>query len=227
MSHSETILNSWQANAGNWIDTITNGELESRVLATNEAIVTTVLAYAKGKILDLGCGEGWLCRQLSTSGCAVTGVDGVDELIEAANGLQHGDYRCLTYRQIFSGNHSLPAPFQMVVINFALLDKDETENLVRYIPQLLQIDGYLVVQTLHGFSLAVAGDYKSGWKEGSWTGLSEKYTLPYQWYFRTLQHWIDLFTGAGYTLEKLIEPVHPQTGKPLSTIFVLKLKRES
>ena len=35
-------------------------------------------------VLDIGCGEGWLCRALADKGMKVWGVDAIPELITAA-----------------------------------------------------------------------------------------------------------------------------------------------
>jgi hypothetical protein len=42
------------------------------------------------------------------------------------------------------------------------------------------------------------------------------------WFFRTLQSWTDVIRGAGFQLKSLREPVHPETGDPLSLIIVAK-----
>ena len=41
------------------------------------------------------------------------------------------------------------------------------------------------------------------------------------WYFRTLESWLELLADAGWTLEKQVEPPHPQTGKPASLLLQL------
>ncbi|HTL07376.1 MAG TPA: hypothetical protein VL307_03925, partial [Chitinophagaceae bacterium] len=61
------------------------------------------------------------------------------------------------------------------------------------------------------------------WKEGSWNGMKRNFEQPYQWYFRTLEDWWQLFAND-YTLLALREPVHPETKKPLSVIFILQTK---
>lgn len=62
MSSSEHILQSWRANAENWIQTIDHQEIESRNIVTNQAIVDTLLSLHPHRVLDVGCGEGWLTR---------------------------------------------------------------------------------------------------------------------------------------------------------------------
>ena len=45
MPNSQDILQSWEANADNWIRTIDAGEIESRVIATNIAIFVCIIHY--------------------------------------------------------------------------------------------------------------------------------------------------------------------------------------
>jgi len=221
MSKSEIILKSWEGNAKAWIATIENNELESRKLVTNHAIVETVLAHLPSKVLDLGCGEGWLSRELRNHGIQVFGTDAIAALVESARKKDGDFYFQYGYEQIAAGHHELPFPFDLVVINFALIDKEATENLLHYLPSLLGPNGKLIIQTLHSFAIPPE-EYKTGWKEGSWNGMKREFVLPYQWYFRTLENWMHLFSTAGFRLADLKEPVHPESGKPLSLIFVLK-----
>ena len=230
MNQSSDIRKSWEANAAAWIATIENNELESRQLATNAAIVDAVLKCKPNKVLDLGCGEGWLSRQLRKNGLEVWGTDAVPSLVEAAIAKDGNFYVPLSYEEIVAGQHNLPAPFDLAVFNFALLDKEAAEALIHYLPRLLRKQGYLVIQTLHSHAISSVEEYKSGWKEGSWNGLKRDFVLPYQWYFRTLEDWVILFNAAGFSIQAIKEPVHPATGKPLSHIFVLivnKINAES
>ena len=224
MSRSNEILQSWEANAGAWMATIDNHELESRRLVTNDAIINTVLRRCPKKVLDLGCGEGWLSRELRKNGLQVWGSDAVQSFIDTAIERDGGFYFRYSYEEIIAGQHRLPVPFDVIVINFALLDKEVTEKLLQSLVLLLRKDGCTIIQTLHPFTIASAEEYRSGWKGGSWNGMNREFVLPYQWYFRTFEDWIKLFTRLGYVLEELKEPVHPQTGKPVSVIFVLKRK---
>lgn len=222
MSKSKIILDSWEANADSWVTTIENNELESRQLVTNDAIVNAVLQFAPQKVVDIGCGEGWLTRSLMQKGIQAWGADAIKKLVDDAIA-KGGEFYCqLTYRQIADGAHKLPVPFDVAVINFALLDEEDTEALIHSARRLLTSTGRLVIQTLHPLSAATEGPYKSGWKEGSWAGMKQNFVQPYQWYFRTMADWIKLFTKAGFIVEELVEPLHPQTQKPLSVIFILQ-----
>ncbi|ANE50191.1 class I SAM-dependent methyltransferase [Flavisolibacter tropicus] len=222
MSQSATILESWEANATNWIVTIDNQEIESRKLVTNAAIVDAIKKYSPKRIIDIGCGEGWLTRTLQQADIEAEGVDAIEILVNNAIVKGGPHYFIGSYSDIVSGKVLEPYNYDSAVINFALLDKEESEKLIRYLPSILIPQGLLFIQTLHPLVIAETGSYVSGWKEGSWTGLKQPFVLPYQWYFRTLQDWCQLFINAGFKIEEIREPVHPQTLKPLSLLFVLK-----
>ena len=118
----------------------------------------------------------------------------------------------------------MSSPFDGAVINFALLDKDTTEQLIPALSRYLSKHGYLFIQTLHPYMVANA-PYRSGWREGSWDGMKRTFTHPYKWYFRTLEDWVNLFIRSGYALQEIREPYHPKTGQPASVIFVLQQGR--
>jgi 2-polyprenyl-3-methyl-5-hydroxy-6-metoxy-1,4-benzoquinol methylase len=221
MSASEQIVESWKANAGNWIATIDNGDLESRLLVTNDAIVQTIFGYQSSKILDIGCGEGWLTRALRAAGKQAYGVDAVAALVHDAVAKGGDFYDVATYKELAAGLQLSEQPFDAAVINFALIDKEDAEALINTIPRILVKHGLLFIQTLHPLTVAAGGDYVTGWKTGSWNGMKRKFEQPYQWWFRTLEDWIRLF-GDRYRLIAVKEPIHPDTKKPVSVIFILQ-----
>lgn len=224
MDHSSAIMDSWQANAGNWIATIDNNEIESRVLVTNAAIISTIMAFKPGSILDIGCGEGWLTRALRQQGINAFGVDAIPALIENAIEKDGQHYAVASFDELATGAHAINGKMDAAVINFALLDEEGTEKLIQNMHRLVRKDGYLFIQTLHPFAITASAEpYVSGWKEGSWRGLSREFSLPYQWYFRTIGDWVKLFTGAGLNIAGMQEPLHPASQQPASLIFVLKV----
>lgn len=220
MSQQNAIIESWMENANNWIATIDNTEIESRKLSTNNAIVNAVLSYSSSTILDIGCGEGWLTRELRKNGKQSYGVDVVPGLIENAIAKDGEYYQVHSYKELSEGVKLMLPYFDAIVINFALIDKEDTEALIKSLYRYLAKDGMVFIQTLH--PAAVTDEYMSGWKEGSWNGMKRDFTKPYQWYFRTLSDWLNLFKEAGLQVVEIKEPVHPETKRPLSVIFVLQ-----
>ena len=219
MSNEQKIINSWQVNAGNWIDIIDNNSIESRKLATNKAIVNAVCKSKPASVLDVGCGEGWLSKALQDTGIEIYGVDVIPELIDKAKQKVKGDFWVASYEDITIGKIVFPKLFNAIVINFALIAKESTENLLAALPRYLAPGGKLFIQTLHPHSRKVVDDYTTGWKEGSWDGLGEQFTMPYQWYFRTLEDWLILLGESGFSKVKIGEVLHPVSAKQLSVIF--------
>ncbi|MFM0605220.1 class I SAM-dependent methyltransferase [Paraburkholderia sediminicola] len=211
------IIDSWQRNALPWMNAVRRGGIESRRLVTDRAVLDAVLACEPASVVDLGCGEGWLALALQHNGIGVTAVDVVPALVLAATQAGVIDGRVLSYEAIAEGQLKLSA--DVVVCNFSLLGKESVEGLLRTIPALLKPGGSLIVQTLH--PLVACGDlpYVDGWRTGSWAGFDEAFNDAPPWYFRTVHAWLELMWTSGLTLREMREPLHPQTGKPVSVIF--------
>lgn len=224
MNKEQKIIDSWTANAANWIEIIDNKGIESRRLVTNQAIIDIVCNCNPASVLDLGCGEGWLARELQDKGIEITGVDAIPELIEKAKQRVKGDFIVASYDDISKGKIVFSKTFDAIVINFALIAKESTENLLASLPRYLAPVGKLFIQTLHPHSRKALNDYTSGWKEGSWDGLGEKFIKPYQWYFRTLEDWLALLGQAGFGRITVTEVLHPVSANQLSMIFHCAIK---
>ena len=169
-------------------------------------------------MLDVGCGEGWLVRELSSYGIEVTGIDVVPELITHANELGGGDFRVLSYEQLAAGE--LQTTFDAVVCNFSLIGEDSVSQLFNAAPKLLTETGSLVIQTLHPTVACSNLPYKDGWRSGSWDGFSHDFKDPPPWYFRTISSWVALFTKNNMTLVQLLEPIKIDSNQPSSMILV-------
>jgi len=210
------IIDSWLKNAAMWTIAVRNGEIESRQRVTNQAIVEAVRSRTPHSGLDIGCGEGWLVRELAE--IEMIGVDVVPGFIEAARGAGGGDYRLLSYEELVAG--ALKVQVDVAICNFSLFAKESVEAVFRAVPSLLNPGGTFIVQTLHPLIACGALPYQDGWREGSWAGFREGFTDPAPWYFRTLESWKNLYTDCGFSLQEIREPVHPTTGKPVSIIFI-------
>ncbi len=215
------IVDSWGKNTSPWTAAVHEGQIESRTLITKQAIVDAILSRSPPSVLDIGCGEGWLTRELVAKEIHVVGVDVVPGLIEQAQRAAGGDFRVVSYEEIAAGK--LKVSVDVIVCNFALLGKASVEGVFRTIPSLLNSHGSFIVQTFH--PIVACGDfpYRDGWREGSWAGFSPDFTNPAPWYFRTLESWIKLFRDSGFRLLEVREPLHPKTQKPASVFFIAEV----
>jgi len=212
------IVESWKKNAQPWVSAVRNGEIESRVLVTNEAIVNAVIGCKPRSVLDLGCGEGWLVRALDKAAIEVLGVDVVPELIASAEKEGGGRFRALSYEELTA--YVLKESFDVVVCNFSLFGKAAVEQVFKHVPSLLNMAGYFIIQTIHPRVGWGESAYVDGWREGSWCGFNDAFSDPAPWYFRTLETWQSLFEQNGFKLALTLEPENPLSKEPASIIFV-------
>jgi 2-polyprenyl-3-methyl-5-hydroxy-6-metoxy-1,4-benzoquinol methylase len=215
----QAIVDAWHGNAAPWTRAVREQAIESRKLVTDDAIVRAVLSQAPRRVLDVGCGEGWLAHRLSRAGLQVTGVDTVPELVASAR-VQGGDFRELSYAELAAG--ALSERFDAVICNFSLLGKASVDDLLKAMPTLLRAGGIVLIQTLHPLADSTS-PYVDGWRDGSWVGCGDGFGQAAPWYFRTLAGWQSSFAAAGLYISGLDEPLHPQTGRPASVVFTLKV----
>ncbi|OYQ26463.1 SAM-dependent methyltransferase [Pseudomonas mandelii] len=218
MAASEsTLLDSWHHNAHAWIEAIRSGAIESRLTVTDQAILLAVLGRQPERVLDLGCGEGWLLRALAQRGITAVGVDGDATLVEAARASGSLQVHVASYDELVEAKVDIGRDYDLICANFALLHQDIIP-LLAAMNALLGPGGALVIQTLHPWAVA-AGDYQDGWREETFAGFKGQWQ-PMPWYFRTLSSWLNALDIAGFRLAVLQEPQHPQSPVPQSLLLV-------
>ncbi|MDH4609804.1 class I SAM-dependent methyltransferase [Pseudomonas sp. BN102] len=210
------LSHSWRANALAWTRAVRESRIESRQLATDRAIIEAVLARQPARVLDLGCGEGWLCRALAGEGVEVLGVDASAPLVDAAREAG-GDFLCLDYGKLQADPGQL-GQFAAVVCNFALFE-ERLDPLLAAVRALLAADGVLLIQTVHPWQARGQEGYRDGWRCEDFAAFAGEFPEPMPWYFRTLESWCELLRRSGYRIETLREPAHPDTGEPLSLLL--------
>jgi 2-polyprenyl-3-methyl-5-hydroxy-6-metoxy-1,4-benzoquinol methylase len=212
-----TLLDSWHHNARSWIDAIRSGAIESRLKVTDQAILLAVASRQPERVLDLGCGEGWLLRALAERAIDGVGVDGDATLVEAARAEGSSSVHLATYEELVEAKVDIGNDYDLICANFALLHQDIIP-LLTAMNALLAPGGALVIQTLHPWN-AAAGDYQDGWRQETFTGFKGQWQ-PMPWYLRTLSSWINALDMAGFQLAGLQEPQHPQSPVPQSLLLV-------
>jgi 2-polyprenyl-3-methyl-5-hydroxy-6-metoxy-1,4-benzoquinol methylase len=220
-AHEAQIIRSWNVNAGPWAQAIRAGSIRSRKLVTDQAIVDAVRGVNPNRVVDLGCGEGWLVRALTRAGMKVTGIDVVPELIAEAARLGEGEFQLCDYDSI-AARRWRSAPFDAAVCNFSLLGKESVESLLRGIGHYLDEAGYLIVQTLHPVSACGDHSYQDGWRTGNWLGFGAEFSDPAPWYFRTLESWWAMLRRNGFEVQECREPTAPAATAPASVIFICR-----
>jgi 2-polyprenyl-3-methyl-5-hydroxy-6-metoxy-1,4-benzoquinol methylase len=217
----EEVKKTWEKNALEWIRLMEEEMITSRKF-TNPAIIESILDQNPEKVLDLGCGEGWLVRELSHSGISCTGIDASTLLIENAQTKGKQNFLAISYEEIIENPKIQGIPFDAIIFNFSLFLKEETEVLLKSLKVNLSPKGYIFIQSIHPTYLFKNSlPYKSQWIADSWAGLNGDFTDPHPWFLRTFSDWIKLFNTCGLELISLKEPTNNEL-QPVSVIFVLQ-----
>ncbi|MDZ7268913.1 MAG: class I SAM-dependent methyltransferase [candidate division KSB1 bacterium] len=194
--------------------------LASRKLVADQAILAAVRHHQPRRVLDLGCGEGWLARCLAQPGRKVLGVDAIPALIAAARQRGRAAFAVCSDEEIAAGALAPHGRFDAVVCNFSLLGEKSVEKRLRAVPALRSHRGRLFVQTLPPRVACGREPDCDGWRPGSWQGCGPGFTRPAPWYFRTVRSWLNLFTRCGLRLVECREPLHPHTLAPAAILFI-------
>jgi 2-polyprenyl-3-methyl-5-hydroxy-6-metoxy-1,4-benzoquinol methylase len=221
MDRLEQLRHSWIANAEAWTNVVREHRIESRRLGTDRAILDALDDQHPRRVLDLGCGEGWLCRALRERGIDSIGVDASQELIDAANELGGVSCRTLSYDEIAADPAVISERIDVVAANFALFD-EKLEPLLNALHSILSEEGTLVIQTIHPAFGTGDLPYVDGWREETFASFEGEFREAMPWYFRTISSWLQLLADTGFAIAEIREPMHPETGKPLSIIFIAK-----
>nr|WP_314526325.1 methyltransferase domain-containing protein [uncultured Pseudomonas sp.] len=216
-SPESDLLQSWHHNAHAWIKAVRSGSIESRRQVTDQAILLAIMGRQPERVLDLGCGEGWLMRVLAERGISAVGVDGDATLVEAARAAGSAPVYLASYEALVDSTADIGRDYQLICANFALLQQDIIP-LLSAMNALLAPGGALVIQTLHPWT-AAAGDYQDGWRQETFAGFSGQWQ-PMPWYLRTLSSWFNALDMGGFQLVGLQEPQHPQSPVPQSLLLV-------
>lgn len=175
------------------------------------------------RVLDLGCGHGWLARELAARGAEVVGVDGSAALLERARA-DHPGLRFVEADLVQGLPPELVAEgFDAVVAHMVVMDVPELSALFADVARALAPGGVFVASLLRPayFSHDVDGPeaprpwrrHVSGYldHEERWIaafGGHRHYHRPLSWYVAEL-------AAAGFAVTGLAEPPSlPQHGRP-------------
>jgi hypothetical protein len=109
-----------------------------------------------------------------------------------------------------------------VVSNFAILS-EEVRPLLHAIRDVLHVGGTVLIQTVHPWTACGDQPYRDGWREETFTGWEGGFRASMPWVFRTMSSWFAELRGSGFELVGVREPLDPESGRPLSLLFVCRV----
>jgi SAM-dependent methyltransferase len=163
------------------------------------------------KVLDAGCGEGYLARILAARGTRVTGIDLSPRLIALARAKDSGGR--ITYRV---ADLSAPLPefrahFDAVASYMVLNDVEDYRSFAATLARVLKAGGRAVLAFNNPYAYIVRKRLAAAYFASGTThpcGLSEA-GIKVSFYHRTLGEYLDAFLAAGLQLTKLLDVDSP------------------
>ncbi|MFI0354913.1 class I SAM-dependent methyltransferase [Actinomadura sp. 9N407] len=159
----------WEANADYWVKIIRERRDRYRTELTDKAVLDAIGPCEGLRILDAGCGEGYLARRLAAMGADVVGIDAAQGLIDAARsapatpdgaGGAAGSGDPAAGDPVSGGTVSfarasvdaMPVEddgFDLVVCNHLFSHLRDPSDAIREFGRVLKSGGRLVILTLH------------------------------------------------------------------------------
>lgn len=211
----------WTYNADYWIRIIREHRDRFRSELTDAAVLEAIGACDGLTVLDAGCGEGYLTRELVRRGAArVVGVDRSPALISAATVAGQG---CGSMSFKVGDIARLPldgAAFDLVVANHVCNDVQDINAPAREFARVLRTSGQLIILMLHPcFYEPGAGRQAAPIRPVqeyfSVRAVEQHFEVdglvspsPAVWWMRPLEAYTEALTDAGFYLSGMREP-HP------------------
>lgn len=206
------VIRAWEASGDRVRDFDDQGDGARRWLLN--PTIFELLGEPKGKrILDAGCGQGYLCRLLAKRGARVTGVEPALPWYAAAVAQEEAEPQGIEYMQADLSTLALTHPhlqgtFQVVIANMVLIDIPDYIAAICSCAAALVPGGVFLCTLLHPCF------------EESSVSWPEKRSVETREYFdhivreqrigylfhRPLSSYINALLDAGFTLRRMVEP---------------------
>ena len=179
------------------------------------------------RVLDLGCGNGYISRRLARSGARVVGVDQSTELIERARAREAAEPLGITYHHADAADLLMLSDrsFDLAVANMSLIDFADAAGAIREVGRLLVPGGRFVFSISHPcFDVDTRSDWLVEAAVGpprvfrKVTGYREPHAETYRWelpdgrtartvgYHRPLAWYVKQLRAAGFVVVDVEEP---------------------
>jgi SAM-dependent methyltransferase len=192
------------------------------------------------RVLDAGCGTGWLSRYLAGRGARVVGVDVSDALVARARSIEAAAPLGITYAV-----HDLMEPlpyaagsFDAAVSVMTVMDVEEPLAAVRHVARVVRPGGQFVLSLVHpcfyrpkskatewGTEFDLPHYFDRDRIEGRYVVSADGTRADYRQFHRTLGDYLNALADEGCCLDRFVEPgdsqlaisVRKHAGPALST----------
>lgn len=140
----------WESNAQYWVKIIRESRDRYRTELTDAAVLDAIGPCDGLRVLDAGCGEGYLARALAARGADVVGLDACQGLIDAAAATPADGPGSLSFTR--ASVDAMPVEddgFDLVVCNHLFSHLQDPTQAINEFGRVLRSGGRLVILTLH------------------------------------------------------------------------------
>lgn len=159
-SNSSQVIQGWDKVANKYSDWLDGGsDLMGKAFTTivTENILDLVGEINGKRVLDLGCGEGYLSREMTHKGATVYGIDGSEQMIKIANAKSDQMNKTLDNKikieyKVGDITKRLPyedRQFDLVVCNMVLMDICEITKVIKDVIRILKKNGRFLFSIVH------------------------------------------------------------------------------
>ena len=221
MNMGKEAIKRWDIHAEELTDRYTSQGDLSREVLINSVLFTFLGPVTNKKILDAGCGEGYLSRILAEKGADVIAVDYSQKMLEIARRRTPAHYSIVYYYGNCEDLDFLESEtFDIIVSNMVLQDLPGYKKAINEMYRLLVKTGVSVVSIIHPCFGTPGGRWvkddtgkKLYWKVDQYFN-EIPYEQPYPpgakngvlLFHRTLTSYFNTIKNAGFTIEELNEP---------------------
>ena len=215
---------SWDANSGVWDHHQGQGGDAIRRLITDDAVLAHVGDVAGLRVLDFGCGNGYLSRTLAEMGAHVVAQDQSAEMLRLARERSDDERHAIEFVQSsVTETSTVPdGSIDMVVSNFVLQDVENLHAALTEARRVMRVGGRLIVVITHPcFSSgprAWISPVPDSPRAEEWGYLTDDYLGdatywlewddfdPVPYYHRPMSSYVNSLGAADFTLVALDEP---------------------
>ena len=146
-----TVRKGWDDVAGWWVERYTEKGDINREWVIDPALLAIVGDVRGQRILDAGCGNGYLSRILARQGARVVGVDLSPRLLAIAKAYEAQDPLGIRFRQSDLAKLSTieSGAFDLIISNVVLQDVRRLDAALRELHRVLRSDGRLIFSITH------------------------------------------------------------------------------
>jgi ubiquinone/menaquinone biosynthesis C-methylase UbiE len=221
---TDHLLDQWETNAVAFADLINNQGTPHHRFILNPCIERMLGPVDGKRLLDAGCGEGYLCRYYFQKGARVVGVDFSSKMISIAK-KKSKDFD-IEYHVADICNLALfkENTFDFILCNLVLLNVECYEKALEEFFRVLESEGILVFSLVHpAFDVFGPGRWKLGEKSKD-TGRREGQYFIMDRYFEKKEYLYKWTTRQGTKFPREFSFFHRPISAYISQLIACKFE---